>query len=145
MDWLLEKTVISCYFCSGLKLRYLSLIYTQKRLSSSLVQMIPQLVLILTIEGCHNKSGVLRRLRHVKSYSNYLSDHPPLIQVVRKMYFGKGFAIDFQCSQLKFQFTSNSRPDVECMRLPAKSYSMYEAQQHLRRSPGNFPQLNTMF
>lgn len=66
---------------------------------SNLVQMIPQFVLIPTIEGYHNKVDALHRLQHVNSYPNCLSHHPPLIQAVRKMYFDKGFAVDFQCSQ----------------------------------------------
>lgn len=57
MALLLEKIVISYFFCSGSKLGYLGLIYTQKR-PSNLVQMIPHFVLIPAIDGCNNKSGV---------------------------------------------------------------------------------------
>lgn len=93
---LLEQFDISYIFCCGSPLRYLCLIYTQRR-PSNVVQMIPHIVLLRTST---TKQVSICKFQSVNSYLNYLSYYSPLTQVLRKMYFDKGFAVWFRCFQV---------------------------------------------
>lgn len=92
----LEQFDISYIFSSGSQLRYLSMIYTQRR-PSNVVQMTLHIVLLCTST---TKQVSLHKLQSVDSYLNYLSYSSPLIQILRKMYFDKGFAVCLQCSHV---------------------------------------------